>query len=645
MGFIARYFNKNPVAVAHCGIPTQPSTVRPTKRSWFTKAVGAISTHLSPTVTATPVRPASAVAKGARHVSRAWAHGPSIASPVSQPAQGSTSNIKNIVLPADPARPDCFEFPHCVQYSIGDAPVSPMNDFGRPLGEPAVTSQLVSCIKSRQGFIEWNRDLNSSLMGQIMDRLVSGEPIDLHGARIHGADLVRQGSDLAEWTLEVSAPCEDRPGKVEVFYIPVTQCVAPASKVSLLTAPRFLATANIALCEHLKRVEWGYGDSVHMPLLLNSGVTNNAEWMGLNAELRSLKSSGGIQSDHELTQTFHALAEQFGVQNSSGVNPKDIVGGGLGKTQQPSVSQSTLSDLDRILLSRRHQPHPREEPQPSLAGLRPAVAMPSTLAAYRQPQSDNHCALAAINAFFQADVVNSAQVANQIVRHWEEVFTEPGQSLADLSLPGLYIPEVLEALRAGESVRISRAQFCGPSPHQIPAEYEAMYMDSPAGQWDALCNFALGPTASRPNEILITPELWLSASTGLHIDQLETLINSLLASRNLNDAWANWPGRVERIGLQTPARLANLEEDILHAVAQNKMQGGSEAFQMVCMVPGHFFAIGRTAEGDWVKLGSDGTRDWGVQPSPLFAEQGQLGMALKNVKAIHLLCQPLAPHD
>ncbi|MCQ8895779.1 hypothetical protein NQT62_04895 [Limnobacter humi] len=511
---------------------------------------------------------------------------------------------------------------------------------GLPGSFGPLQADLLRTLTNRQGLIEWGNPAFPSWVDGLQHQLEHTGPVRLGGVVIEGMQMVGQTADRTDWSLLVSAPSLDGAGEIESFVVPLTQCAAALSPVGRAEPSlEFIRHSAAVVDHHLSRVEWGYHDSPHMPLMLNHGVQGAAECAVAFTELRSRALSGLVDGAQSAARQRREVMATMGV--SSRLTGPEVVAIDDWLTACPDEPLPPTDDqhAQHLLAQRRHQPAVWIQPA-NLTAVQPQIINPSTLAAYRQPQLPNHCGLAAVNAFFQANVVTPAQAVQILLKQREAVFGQPGAPMATLGLPGLHHPKIIRALQDGQAVRMTRTEFCGQTPQRIPPAHEALYMATPAGEWDALCRLSPGQPGVG-DEIWITPDIWLSATTGMHLDQVEGMVNELLAERPHAPAWQHMPERVERLSAIQASGWAHLEQQINATVLSAEGQGRPSNFPMVCMVPGHYFAVARTSDGAWVKLDSLGTAKAGIQAPELFATAGELGRKLREAGVIHVVCEPL----
>ncbi|HEX4856261.1 MAG TPA: hypothetical protein VFV28_05575 [Limnobacter sp.] len=583
-------------------------------------------------------------------------------------------------MPANPQRPEFNEFPNSVNYDFVTTPVMSLS--ARHLQDPVLQMALRDAIRSRQGVFQWVRDGLSSLRDELQASLGADQAVALgEGVLVHGFERMGDLNGVDLWTLLVSAPAQDQPGEVDTFQVPFSEVNVPQAQLADPSA--WVERSELAWHNHLFNVDVAYQDSVNNPLMLTAGCEQLSNLHALNIEISSRIQNGLVGNQALLGQTLQQLKSQFLGAEPSRHSVR--VEGWLEQHLANGVSKAAVPVQSAIAV-KRHLP--AEEPPPrqvsvgmslpdtslthaltvaSLPDLLPPVennleltlaekaplCQPSRSLAYRQSQMANHCGVASVNAFFQAEVMSSLQAINAILDQHQEVWCQPDRRLQDLNLPGLYHPRIIDALRSGKSVSISQDEFLGQGGLADARDYEAMFPQTPAEQWGALLNY--DPRVADMSDsdyrafrdstkvVSISPDLWLSAATGIHADSLESIVNRFLGTKEGNQAWADYPDTVERISMAVSdhPRYFDLLEDRILSKIHSRTVPGNSSFPMICMVPGHYFALARDSEGNWLKLDSNGTQTTGLQGTDLFAKAGELGAALKANRAIHVICEPL----
>lgn len=337
---------------------------------------------------------------------------------------------------------------------------------------------------------------------------------------------------------------------------------------------------------------------------------------------------------------------------------ESVLMSGSRSASEPESEPDSESELEMDWVSAPESPQ-ESVPEPDLASAVSASAVSSgpishttlTLAekapfrqfnesqAFRQAAVHaNHCGVAAVNGLFQAEVVNAVQAVNHIVKTYAPLYGP--KPLIEMNLPGLYHPDLLGAMKQGQSIVMSRDQFIGGEGFADYRNYSIIYSANPQEQWDAVCNHKF-PGQPKPNRVEITPELWLSAATGVHVDCLESMVNQLLSSKAENPAWSDYPDHVTRYPVGEDAVRAKLE-GFINGEIKNRQgeQAGNTLFPMICMTSGHYFAVARTESGNWVKLDSSKAWGTGIQaPLPFTHSKRTLEEALRFEGVIHVICE------
>ncbi|WP_130557120.1 hypothetical protein [Limnobacter thiooxidans] len=586
--------------------------------------------------------------------------------------------LQQLNMPANPEDNFPNVFPFGVNYNLAKVPVASRLGISIETDQ-ALRSELRNSILSRQGIFEWARQGGKGLRSQLESGLIASQSVSLgHGVVVHGLEGLKTRNGVQHYQILVSAPAQDVEGEVDTFVVPVTELQVPNGKV---IEKDWLRRSARALQFHLSKVDPPYQDSVETPLVLSSGCNRLADLHVLQTEVSSRIQAGLVQSQNELTQTLRQLAPEF-LPNNSGEAPWQL---GPVLQRQLIIRQSNEGEIQQgPLASKRHfvrgtEPTPLPdasqvsatapaaaptilldpEPEPVFVRVPPVSNLDSprelTLVgkappyrpiegrAFRQIGHDNHCGIAAINGFFQTPVISPAKAVNHILDH-DESFSSV-RNLAQSRLPGLYHPNLVAAIREGKGIVMRRNDFVDVN-NQLDnyEDHQVLFENtSPAEQWDSVCNYKY-PGLPKPDEVEITPDLWLSVAKGMHVDRLESMVNQFLRTKGNSRDWSAYPDRVTRysVGDGYADNRAELEESIKDLIQKREGdQAGNTRFPMICMISGHYFAVARAENGDWVKLDSNGTNFTGIQPSSRFAKKEELEQALIGAGVIHVICEPL----
>lgn len=590
----------------------------------------------------------------------------SVKSPHTRIPFGEPVSRRNIAMPADPRQPDKAEFPFAVNYSIANSPVAVQRVYS--LADSGLKSALRSAIQSRQGAFDWVQEGQLGLRAQIQQLLDSDEICSLgEGVCIHDLFCAHEFSGGKRWQLLVSAPALDKPGEADTFTVPLSEMLVPSGGVDLGS---FTLESDIAWQSHLSHVDSPYQDSVDNPMILSTGCNLEADLHALHVEMSSRIQAGVVGDQTALLTALKKLAPEFVKEkpaNAPGLllpelrrqleqfDPDNLMSphGLLARKRHfpseapPAFSlfrQSTAASVgsvaDLISFSDSDTSEPSAPRWLTLADKEP-LCRPNHKMAFRQMAKDNHCGIVSVNGFFQAEVMNSTQAVNNILEKYAHVYQV--QCLTELNLPGLFHPSLINGFKNGQSVTINRADFVNGPGLAKYSDYSAIYSAPPEDQWDALCNYRFqGSTVgNHPERLEITPDLWISAATGIHADSLEHIVNSFLESKAGNTAWVAYPDSVRRIPTGDPTVRKGLEDTIDQIIQTKPAQLENTNFPMICMTHGHYFAVARAENGDWLKLDSNGTNKTGLQAPELFAKRGQLKQAMEIHNVIHIICEPL----
>lgn len=601
-------------------------------------------------------------------------------------------DLRQVNMSANPEETWSNTFPFGVNYKLGNVPAA-----GR-LGPSVDTDQalrfaLRNAIDSRQGVFEWVRHDSEGLRTKLEQSLQTRDAISLgQGFLVYDVSDPRMQDGVIHYDMLVSAPARDKVGEEDTFLVPMTEMRVPEGRV---VEADWLRHSETALQCHLSSVDQAYQDSVENPFILSSGCNELADMHAVQTEVLSRLQAGLILSQQEMTRTLHDLTPEFVqgnhseatrtllpvLQNQLGAwnslqrpNEPGLLGAKryfpaiadsesesvvtLESMSEPDSDSEPVSEMDWVSA----QESPQEsEPESNSASAVSESAVSSgpishttlTLAdkapfrqfnesqAFRQAAVHaNHCGVAAVNGFFQAEVMNGTQAVNHIVKTYAQLYgTKP---LIEMNLPGLYHPDLINAMKQGLSIVMTRDQFIGGEGFADYRNYSFIYSANPQEQWDSVCNHKF-PGQVKPSRVEITPDLWLSVATGVHVDCLTGMVNQFLSTKAENPAWSDYPDHVILYSVGDDAARAVLEGDIDGRIkGRQGEQAGNTLFPMICMKSGHYFAVARTENGNWVRLDSGGAQYTGIQaPLPFTDSERTLEDALRFEGVIHVICEPL----
>jgi hypothetical protein len=614
---------------------------------------------------------------------------------------GGPVDLRQVNMSANPEDAWSNTFPFGVNYKLGNVPAA--GRLGPSVEtDQALRFALRNAIDSRQGVFEWVRQDSEGLRNKLEQALQTRDAISLgQGFLVYDVSDPRMQDGVVHYDMLVSAPARDKVDEEDTFLVPMTEMRVPEDRV---VEADWLHHSETAMQCHLSAVDQPYQDSVENPFILSSGCNELADMHAVQTEVLSRLQAGLILSQQELTRTLHDLTPEFVqgnhseatrtllpvLQNQLGAwnslqrpNEPGLLGAkryfptiadsdsdsdsdseseagsvvtleSMSESDSESVSGSEAGPvLEMDGVSALESPQ-ESEPEPesasavssgpiSHAALTLADKAPphraSEYRAFRQAAVHaNHCGIASVNGFFQAEVINTAKAIDHIQAGYARAYGE--EQLSNLTLPGLYHPALIDAMTQGQSIVMTRHQFIGEEGFADYRKYSNIYSANPEEQWDAVCNYKF-PGEAKPDRVEITPDLWLSAATGVHVDCLTGMVNQFLSTKAENPAWSDYPEKVDKFAVGKDAVRAKLERCINREIEnRNGDQAGNTLFPMICMTSGHYSAVARTESGNWVKLDSGGTDVTGVQESSLFADKGKLEQALREEKVIHVICEP-----
>jgi len=603
---------------------------------------------------------------------------------------GGPVDLRQVNMSANPEDAWSNTFPFGVNYKLGNVPAA-----GR-LGPSVDTDQalrfaLRNAIDSRQGVFEWVRQDSEGLRNKLDQALQTRDAISLgQGFLVYDVSDPRTQDGVIHYDMLVSAPARDKVGEEDTFLVPMTEMRVPEGHV---VEADWLRHSETAMQCHLSAVDQPYQDSVENPFILSSGCNELADMHAVQTEVLSRLQAGLILSQQELTRTLQDLTPEFVqgnhseatrtllpvLQNQLGAwnslqrpNEPGMLGAkryfptiadsesesvvtleSMSESDSESVSGSDAGPvLEMDWVSALESPQ-ESEPEPESASavssgpiFHAVLTLADKAPPYRASESRafrqaavyaNHCGVAAVNGFFQAEVVNTAKAIDHIQAGYAHAYGD--EQLSNLTLPGLYHPALIDAMKQGQSIVMTRDQFIGGKGFADYRDFSFIYSANPQEQWDAVCNYKF-PGQAKPDRVEITPELWLSAATGVHLDSLESMVNEFLESKGDNPAWSKYPEKVAKFAVGKDAVRADLERCINGEIKNRKGdQAGNSLFPMICMTSDHYFAVARTESGNWVKLDSGGTDVTGDQESFRFAKKNELAQAMAKDKVIHVICE------
>lgn len=283
--------------------------------------------------------------------------------------------------------------------------------------------------------------------------------------------------------------------------------------------------------------------------------------------------------------------------------------------------------------------------------------------AYKPESKQMHCGWQAIEAFCQAPVLDTTQMANVYAKQAEYVCVKGFQKEPE-DMRGLYHPKLLRAFQSGQNCTISRDEFFPedwetfPNVNDLdPAKLEEGMED----EWKKLFNMTHPDLSymdnrdiyNRTRTLHVSPSQWISCLRGMEMETLISTMNELLASKTPGTGWDHLPSRVEGYEINTLSDSADqqryeLARRIREAQAVYKALG--QDFPMVLLRgqggaggSNHYFAVTQNKNGLWLNLNSDGARKSGIHHCRKFSEDDpdELAQALKDESVTHVVCPVL----
>ncbi len=566
-------------------------------------------------------------------------------------------------------------FPHAVKYLV------PAARSDEPMGLQDMLLSNPSVLQSMQGMVIVDPDRRydselSRLQGRLKDTNLELSSQYL----LNGCFLADQNGSLQTWKLQVF----DRKLE-ETIEVPLS-VLSMSPKVFDQSPTVALNNGFSAISSHLKAVHWAFRDSVHQPAIVCPQSPKLAALLAAQEELVSRMVKSGVTTEPlSASDTLPVLTRFLDRSVSFPIPPDQLV-------KMNTILLDTLNsprNWDPVSLiiraDKRHLeqssdfrnpsdtaassaslPHTLATPVDSRESTKPLVmqAIPSLQEiqplsvpskridqlAYKEHTKHMQCGLQSLNAFFQAPVMTSEQIALQYVNHAEAVCSQSFE-LDPKTMKGLNHPKILQAMKEGRSVSITKAEFFGDQPKQYESDWQDVDLD---GEWKSLFSQAhpgMNVLDDRAffdslDSLHFSPSDWVSANKGLEMEKLVPVINDILNTREPHSAYRNWPDSVSVYDVNACGGADLLAEQVLKT--QKEMRAhGKECPLIVLRGNGgrggsnHYFTIVPNKNGDWISLNSDGTRINGVQPCRRFADAQDLAEGFRNNSVTHIVCATL----
>ncbi|HEX4856562.1 MAG TPA: hypothetical protein VFV28_07090, partial [Limnobacter sp.] len=467
---------------------------------------------------------------------------------------------------------------------------------------------------------------------------------------IHSIEWVGQQDGVKQWQLHVGSSSVHQVGSTR-HVIPLTEVFLPywPDQAGARNFYGCVNKAQAALEIHLQRVSAAPRGDVVQPVLLSHRSDAIPMVLSMLNQLIASIRAGELEEGAQLAESAELVRAQLD-----------------GQLDRPALSDEGFRTALELAQTRLFSNPPVSSYLPSVACQTATLPAPT---AYRQPNGDMHCGVTALNAYFQRPILSCGDAIHHLVNSYDEVY-----GIRSRGLDGLFSHRLLNGVERNQNMWISKQEFLGTGPSVPLHALEGICRDlSPRDQWNTLLNFSFPDAmanASRQgreqreaiDRLHITPGLWLTAFSGLNLDQLVGLANSILVHNHDMPEMASYPDRVEAYTLvpeKPEIRLGHAQaihadevEKILGQFRHSDSHGRQSPLPIICMSGAggsnsvnHYFGILRDAHDRWINLGSDGTRITGQQACSVFAEPGGLAQALVKARVFKIVCPCLAgPH-
>lgn len=511
---------------------------------------------------------------------------------------------------------------------------------------------LVQAISSRQGLLEIIHPQERPFIRELYKDFLSGSIVSPWQVApnyfVHGVEQIDSKGSVGSWLLHVGSPSA-RPQHLIRHVVPITDVSIPYLSDNPAAGNFYGCVYKVrqALETHLQKIPAASDSQVVDPCLLSHRSNSIPMVLWFSNQLQRVVERGEIQNLKQLAVNAEQLRNQLRSEFGRDVLSSE------GFDVAVELAQTPMSGSMATSVSSNH-------------AVEEDVILPATVEAYRQPAGDMHCGVTALNAYFQRSMLSCGDAITHLVGIYDEIY-----GIRQLELDGLLGGRLLNSVCRNQNLQISKQEFLGVNPCGEWKDLEAICRDlSPRDQWNTLLNFSYPEKIAvsadmrmqfkeRISHLNITPGLWLTAFSGLNLDQLVALANDILSRYKDTPEMSSYPDRVEAYTVAQPAAQNQLAlpksiplhriEELLGTFKHRDNQGNQSPLPIVCMSGGgqtnsvnHYFGILRDSRNRWINLGSDGTTFAGVQPCAIFSEPGRLHEALAREKVFKIVCPCLS---
>ncbi len=246
-----------------------------------------------------------------------------------------------------------------------------------------------------------------------------------------------------------------------------------------------------------------------------------------------------------------------------------------------------------------------------------------TLMAYKERARTQQHSRQAINSFFQAPVVSSADIVQNILH------TEHNHSHI-----GLFHPKIIQAMRQSRSIVIHRGNFLGIS---NPMGLTQSHVDQTAAeQWRSLITIQnpgmsddqICKQAETTAKLEITPDDWLSVAAKVSPKLMTSIMNDHIQQLKKLGKWRHLPNAVELLESTVAQNPHELEKTLNRLYNEAEINNRMVTLILLINKPnhhGHYVTIVyQPTQKRWLSLDAINTHLDGVQSVHVFANKSEL---------------------
>lgn len=259
-----------------------------------------------------------------------------------------------------------------------------------------------------------------------------------------------------------------------------------------------------------------------------------------------------------------------------------------------------------------------------------------TLMAYKERARTKQHSRQAINGFFQAPVVSSADIVKNIL-----------QTTEDNSAQGLFHPKIIKAMNQSRSIVIHREHFLGNLPNeQTETNSTIEESKTPANQWRELIKIQnpginedlVDEKATATQKLEVTPDDWLNVTSKVSPKLMTTIINDNIQQLKKMGKWRHLPSGVDLLELNKIEAKTELKEILNKLYYEAEMNNRMLALILLTNKAhnrGHYVTIVyQPSQKHWLSLDALNTHLDGVQSVNVFAKKSELIDLLPHIPHI-----------